>query len=416
MILDSIDQAIGNTPLLRIQPKTHCIPNVDLLVKLELLNPFGSLKDRIAKNMLDLDKAKGKTVIESSSGNTAKALAAICGRNDLPFEIVTNRIKQSEVRDILNILNAKITELPGVSECPDPDDPDNPYAIINQKMKNKPFNYFHTDQYFNYKNIAAHENAGKEILAEVIPNYIFGILGTCGSTTGIRNAIIEKNKSVKLIGVISKAGDIIPGGRSETELFEVGNYDPTIYDKIIPGDTQEAITGMLTLIRKEGIPCGPTTGLTFSVIQKYFKEHPATEKTTVVFLACDRMEPYISFVKKYRPEIFATEKKETLTVEDIQEVKDIAYDDIPKNTLLVDTRSTLAYSRSHIPGSINIQADFLEEMLLQGSIFEKETPVVLICPKGIVSRKHTALLLKQGYTAYSLKGGFLEYQKTHRNI
>src|SRR5260370_8203340 len=129
MLYEHITELIGNTPLLKIDRNVHGLHHIELYAKLEYFNPFGSLKDRIAYGMLKevLAEAQSghKTIVESSSGNTAKALSALCSLYDLPFKTVTSRIRIPEVRMILHILGPQIEELSCVSECPDPFDPNN---------------------------------------------------------------------------------------------------------------------------------------------------------------------------------------------------------------------------------------------------------------------------------------------------
>src|SRR4029450_1978613 len=102
--------------------------------KLELFNPFGSVKDKTAWAMmrgeLERIKANGQSVIESSSGNTAKAIQMICSLNDIPFKIVTNRVRVREVKQVLQLLGTEIEELPGQSQCLDPTDPNDPLFIV----------------------------------------------------------------------------------------------------------------------------------------------------------------------------------------------------------------------------------------------------------------------------------------------
>lgn len=129
MRYDSITDAIGNTPLLRIDPGVHGLAHVNLYAKLELLNPFGSVKDRAAWTMaaprLAEAREAGATVVELSSGNTAKALAVIAGMHGLAFTSLTNRMKVPEIKDLL-LLGATVEELPGQAECLDPTNTDDP--------------------------------------------------------------------------------------------------------------------------------------------------------------------------------------------------------------------------------------------------------------------------------------------------
>ncbi|MFT4313184.1 MAG: pyridoxal-phosphate dependent enzyme, partial [Candidatus Woesearchaeota archaeon] len=103
MIYENITELIGNTPLLKISSDVHKLEHITLYVKLEMYNPFGSVKDRIAYNMVKDSlaeiKEQKKTIIESSSGNTAKALATLSCMNNIPFTVITNRIKTQSVRE-----------------------------------------------------------------------------------------------------------------------------------------------------------------------------------------------------------------------------------------------------------------------------------------------------------------------------
>ena len=138
MRYDNITDAIGNTPLVRIDPAVHGLRNIDLYAKLEMLNPFGSVKDRAAWSMARPEiagaKERGETIVELSSGNTAKALAVIAGMHGLPFKSVTNRMRVPEIKDLLLLLGAEIEELPGQSECLDPTDTDDPLTLFHQRL------------------------------------------------------------------------------------------------------------------------------------------------------------------------------------------------------------------------------------------------------------------------------------------
>ena len=108
MLVEKITDLVGNTPLLRLNPTLHGLKNVELYAKLDLLNPFGSIKDKSAWTVLkdDIEQiaAEGKTVIESSSGNMAKALQVLCSIHGVPLKIITNRIKVPEAKQILSCI------------------------------------------------------------------------------------------------------------------------------------------------------------------------------------------------------------------------------------------------------------------------------------------------------------------------
>ena len=114
MLIKDVSELIGRTPLLEIDPAVHGLKNIRLYAKLEHLNPFGSIKDRSATGVLseDFDEivASGKTVVESSSGNMAKALSILCGMRKVPFRIVSSKIQVKEVKQVLQVLGAEIEE------------------------------------------------------------------------------------------------------------------------------------------------------------------------------------------------------------------------------------------------------------------------------------------------------------------
>ena len=124
------------TPLLRIDPAKHGIEGVELYAKLEFCNPFGSVKDRIAWGMIrdDLPRitSRGQTLIEASSGNTAKALQVLAAMHGIRLRVLTNRTKVPEVRDALELLGGELEELPGLSECPDPTVPNDVFGTIEK--------------------------------------------------------------------------------------------------------------------------------------------------------------------------------------------------------------------------------------------------------------------------------------------
>ena len=230
MLIKHITEAIGNTPLLEIDPKVHGLKNINLYAKLEHLNPFGSLKDRPALGLLRDELAAlaagNKTAIESSSGNMAKAMTLICSTHGIPFRIVTNRIHVREVKQILQLVGAQIDEFPGMSSCPDPRDPNNPLAYIERSMAAEPGKFFHGSQYTNEKNPDAHyKTTGPEILADAgTIDFLITGLGTAGSSGGVGRFLKEKNPNLKIVGLVAPKGQVIPGIRSADEMYEVGLF------------------------------------------------------------------------------------------------------------------------------------------------------------------------------------------------
>ena len=428
MLYKSVTELIGNTPLIEISKEITKLKNINVYAKCELYNPFGSLKDRAGYAMLkdEIQKLKenNMTVIESSSGNTAKALQIICSMNGIPFKTITNRIKIPETKEILKVAGAEIEELPGLSECPDPTDPNDPVAYIERIVSENPNKYYHTNQYTNLKNPKVHyEHTGKEIYDDLGKvDYFFGTLGTTGSSRGTIEYLLEKNKNLKKIGIIAEKGDTIPGIRNKDEMYEVGIFNKSLYDEIVLVNSDEAIEEMLVLNRKCGILGGPTSGAAFKGTLKYLREidDKLKEPANAVFIACDRMEWYISYIKKRRPEIFDSEIKRetirTLTEEDMKYAKTIninnAEEWIEKNNpIIIDLRGNLAYKNGHIENAINITDIFFEDLVDNGTPFSKENSVLLVCSIGDKSKKFSSLLNKKGMNVYSLENGMTAWRE-----
>ncbi len=431
MIYKSIVELIGNTPILEIDKKVHQIKNVNLFVKLEYYNPFGSLKDRMAwwmiKDNLEGIK-KGKIIIESSSGNTAKALQILASIYGSSLKTVTNRIKNKEKKQILQLLGADINELPGKSQCYDPNDPNDPLVYINDEVNKNPDKYFYTNQYFNYKNVEAHyEGTGREILKDLNRvDYFFSGLGTTGSTKGVKKALKEKNNNTKIIGIVSSEDDVIPGIRNNQELFEVGLFDKNDYDDIVIINSQDAINGSLELIKKSGVLVGPTGGASYAAIKKYFNNKQLKENINVVFLACDRFEWYLDYYYQRRPDLFSEpiykdsiknfKINESLDIDMSAEELDRKIKEESDNLILVDIRSNIAYKFGYIQNSINIPEDYLENVIDRSMLFPKDKNIVFICPNGQRSRKYAQYLRQFNYQSYNLQGGILDWQKSQLKL
>ena len=428
MIVKHIEELIGNTPLLLIPESVHGIPQVELYAKLEFMNPFGSLKDRVALAMLkpvlgELSGA-GKTILEASSGNTAKALCAIAGTKGLAFKAVTNRIKTPEVRMVLQCLGAQIEELPGLSDCPDPLDPNDFTAVASRMALQEPEKYFYTDQFFNPRNISTHyETTGNEILKDLgrVDHY-FGFLGTCGSAMGVGKKLKEENTDSKIWGVVAAAGHHVPGGRNASELWESGFFKKDFFSGLVEGTRDEAIAGMLELNRKAGLLCGPTSGLTYVAARKKLRELKVgpRDKVTAVFIACDRIEPYMSYLKTHSPDIFNTQtssrsRVNSLLEEELAESKEIDGSElnnwIDDGAIVIDIRGNFAFSRGHIPNSINILDELLTQIIEEGPVFPQSKKICIVCSVGTISRKFAAFLRAQGYEAASLKGGLSAWKR-----
>ncbi|MEV0075149.1 pyridoxal-phosphate dependent enzyme [Nocardia neocaledoniensis] len=426
MIYSHITELIGDTPLLRLDPAGHGLAGVELYAKLESHNPFGSVKDRVAWAMIrdDVERvaAGGQSFIEASSGNTAKALRVLGALHGIPLRAVTNRIRVAEVRQLLQLLDTEIVELPGLSECPDPHAADDVSAVIAQTTGQAPGRWFHPSQYTNERNLDAHrDGTGAEIAADLAAagvthlDYLVGGLGTTGSTRGTAATLLRHHPDLRTIGVVSDRADFIPGIRSEREMWDVGLFEPDFYDEIVTVDSAGAIEGTLALIRGFGVLAGPTSGAGYAALLRTLAEapRPADRPLVAVLIVCDRLEPYLSYIAKRRPDLFGqaappeppdASTAPTLTPAELAEL------DRTGRPTVVDTRGAMAYRVGHVPGALNIRDDHLDEMLTQGMPFPRSRPLVFVCPVGEASLRFAALAHRAGYDAYSLAGGIVAWR------
>ncbi|MFD9520117.1 pyridoxal-phosphate dependent enzyme [Streptomyces sp. NPDC059979] len=430
MRYDSITEAIGNTPLVLIDPAVHGLRNIDLYAKLEMLNPFGSLKDRAAWNMvrdgLPGARERGETIVELSSGNTAKALALIAGLHGLSFKSVTNRMRIPEVKDLLLLLGAEIEELPGQTECLDPTNPDDPLTLFHQQLSRPGGAHLHTDQYFNARNTQAHASGtGPEIIADLdgrAPDWFIACVGTAGSSSGVARALRARDPGVGVVGLVGQKSDFIPGIRNADEVQEVGLFDPATYDAIEPVSADEAIDGMLTLVRRCGMLAGPTGGAAYHGAVRHLRplDEALKDRRTAVFIVCDRVEPYLGYLRQRRPELFgrppARNSVATLTGDEVRGASVIDARDAQKwieaqRPLVIDLRGPFAYAALHIDGSVNIVDEIFDELVRGGLPFSKSRPVLLACPVGEKSARYAALLTRMGHPdVRSLAGGIIAWR------
>ena len=262
--VESILDLIGNTPLLRITNVTAgAPPGVKIYAKLEGLNPGGSVKDRPAWRMVQegLRAGKlrpGKTILDSTSGNTGIALAMIGSVLQYPVELVMPENVSIERKRIIHAYGAKVT-------YSDPmEGSDGAIRLCREILDADPQKYFKPDQYFNPMNPQAHyENTGPEIFRQTngtVTHFVAGI-GTGGTIMGTGRYLKEANREIQVIAVEPDdalhglerlkhmATSIVPGIYHEEEL-----------DGKIPVSTEDAYSMVYRLSQEEGVLVGQSSG------------------------------------------------------------------------------------------------------------------------------------------------------------
>jgi len=286
---------VGNTPLLELTKVTAGLsPRVRVFAKLEGFNPGGSVKDRPALKMVAEGLrcgrlAPGKTILDSTSGNTGIALALVGAVLGYPVELVIPANVSIERKKIIAAYGARM-----IFSSPF-EGSDGAIRLCRQILHENPDRYFKPDQYFNEANPLAHyETTGPEIWAQTqgkISHFLAGI-GTGGTIMGTGRYLKEKNPRVQVIavepddafhgleGLKHMASSIVPGIYHEDEL-----------DRKIPVSTEKAYEAVYRLGREEGILVGQSSGAAFWAALQVARE---LEEGIVVTLFPDFGDKYLS--------------------------------------------------------------------------------------------------------------------------
>ncbi len=287
------------TPLVRINRLNAGSP-CQIYLKLERYNPFGSVKDRIACEMLKALNVDGRTVVEPSSGNTGIALTCVANVLGIPVEIVVPKGIPEEKKVMLKFLGARLKE---ADDALCPLFPTEGARGLVNALLNSPATaagYVSPNQYENELNVRAHyQGTGPEIWRQTQGRitHFFAGYGTCGTITGVGKYLKEQNQAIKIIGVEPASPDHrLPGLKRITGLDE--ELIPKILDRSLIDETvsvrdEDAYNTAIKLARMDGIPVGPTTGaILWAAIN-----HPDLADGLAVVISPDDAFKYTSFYK-----------------------------------------------------------------------------------------------------------------------
>ncbi len=280
---DNILELVGHTPLVRLRTGV-AESGAKCYVKLEFMNPTGSVKDRMVEFILNKAVAdgrlkKGDTVIDNSSGNTGSSVAMIASVMGLKSIITTPQKTSQEKTDLIRSYGAHVIVTP--TEAPH-DDPASHYMIARTMAREK--GYFDLNQYDNKENIEAHyHSTGPEIWEDTggkITHFVAGI-GTGGTLSGAAQFLKEKNPRIKVVAVDPEGSifaDYINSGKIiEGTLYKIegigsdvitGALDKTVIDEVITVSDKDSFNRARLVARKEGISCGGSSGAVALAIEK----------------------------------------------------------------------------------------------------------------------------------------------------
>ena len=298
-VFDDITAAVGYTPLVRINRLGT--GNATVLVKLESKNPCGSVKDRIAKFMVQAAEEQGlikadTLIVEPTSGNTGIGLAFICAAKGISLTLTMPESMSIERRKLLQILGARIVLTPaekgmgGAIEEAEQLVADTPNALMLQ-------------QFNNPANPRAHrETTAKEIWIDTdgeVDILVAGV-GTGGTLTGCGEVLKEKNPNLKVVAVEPKGSPVLSGGAPGPHKIQgigagfvpaVLNAD--VIDEIVQVANEDAMSTARQLAAREGILSGISGGANvWAAVQ--VAERPENKGKTIVTFVCDTGERYIS--------------------------------------------------------------------------------------------------------------------------
>jgi [CysO sulfur-carrier protein]-thiocarboxylate-dependent cysteine synthase len=286
-----IVQAIGNTPLVelkRLSPK----PGVRIWAKLESHNPTGSVKDRVARAMIEDAEEKGaisagQTILEPTSGNTGISLAMICSRKGYPVQVVMPENVTPERTQLLKMYGAEIVYSPG-------DRGSNGAVEMALDLAASDSRFYMPYQYGNPANPAAHyHGTGPELLEELdeISAFVAG-LGTGGTLMGTGRRLKEElGDAVKIVAAEPMQGEPVQGLRSLDDGFIPPIIDLALLDRKIFVTNHDAIVWTRRLLVEEGIFAGVSSGAIASIAVRIASE---LDEGNVVFLVCDDGWRYLS--------------------------------------------------------------------------------------------------------------------------
>ena len=301
-IYTAADQLIGKTPLLEL---THIEKEYGLkakiLAKLEYFNPAGSVKDRIAKGMIDDAEQKGllkkgSVIIEPTSGNTGIGLASVAAARGYRIIIVMPETMSVERRQLMKAYGAELVLSPGEKGMK------GAIAKAEELAKEIP-NSFIPGQFVNPANPAVHKaTTGPEIYEDTdgkVDFFVAGV-GTGGTITGVGEYLKEKNPNVKVVAVEPKTSAVLSTGVAGPHKIQgIGAgfvpevLNTKVYDEIIPVENEAAFETGRLIGRKEGVLVGISSGAaTFAAIE--IAKRPENEGKTIVVLLPDTGDRYLS--------------------------------------------------------------------------------------------------------------------------
>jgi cysteine synthase len=287
---NNVLESIGNTPLVEL-PRMSPKPGVRIWAKLEGHNPTGSVKDRVAKAMIDSAEEQGliepgQTILEPTSGNTGISLGMICRRKGYPLKVVMPDNVTEERTQLLRMYGSEIVYSEGAKGS-------NGAVELALEMAEKDPSYYMPYQYGNEANPRAHyDGTAPEILEELDEVAAFvGGLGTGGTLMGVGRRLKEHDPGTMIVAAEPMQGELVQGLRSLDDGFIPPIIDLSVLDRKIMVSNHDAIVWTKRLLADEGLFAGVSSGAIAFVAARIADE---LDEGNVVFLIPDDGWKYLS--------------------------------------------------------------------------------------------------------------------------
>ncbi len=285
-----IVQAIGNTPLVELR-RLSPTPGVRIYAKLESYNPTGSVKDRVARSMIERAESDGlispgQTILEPTSGNTGISLAMICSRKGYPLKVVMPDNVTQERTQLLRMYGAEIIYSPGGQGS-------NGAVAMALDMAEAESSYYMPYQYGNQANPDAHyHGTAVEILEELDEVDAFvGGLGTGGTLMGNARRLKEENDDTLVVAAEPLQGELVQGLRSLEDGYIPPILDLDLLDRKIFVSNRDSVVWTKKLLEEEGLFAGVSSGAIAAIAARVAGE---MDEGNVVFVAPDDGWKYLS--------------------------------------------------------------------------------------------------------------------------
>ncbi len=302
-IVDLIPGPDNPTPMVRIGERFNPHAGFELLVKLEGMNPFGSIKDRTAWFMLrELQLRDGQSLVEPTAGNTGIALGALANARGIPLEVAVPEGVPEEKKAQLRFLGAEVIEVED-ELCPIYPS-EGARGVVKSMVDSEAFDgkYVSPNQYESELNVAAHyQTTGPEIWRQTGGriDYFFAGIGTGGTITGVGRYLKERNPNIKVIGVEPAERHHKLSGLKRVTGLPDDHFpeilDRDVVDEYISVTDEEAFRAGIRIARTDGVLVGPTTGAALHAASEWGKTH----KGTAVVISGDSAAKYVSAYAEY---------------------------------------------------------------------------------------------------------------------